>query len=538
MGALGYTLPGTIISEKKNVSAVTSISSQRKPVIIGKASTYKKVVSEEVVRSSTGNVETLAHSTSGVHTVYKIGTKAGLNDIIVGTDVTVSTVAGTITWTPVSDALVISAFSNTAKTITFTTGITRAVTAGNFYIEYTIGGTTYEFTVAEDAASAATTLTVSGDLSIIDISDPAPNVTAATLKNVPKVNRNSSYYVTYDYTRPDLDYCYKEFSNFNDLVEDLGDKIPANDAVMLAHLALNVYKVPVIGVVQVAGLTSLDYIDALGKINERDVQTVCVLNSNANVRTATVAHVNNRSLPEHKFERTYWTGPASLTVLGSEDNAASIKGIAYTIKNERVCFVNATRAKYYYKDPDTGEEKVTAVDGSFIGAALALYRDSFSYPAQTILGHTVPGLELYEEDFDAYYSVPKLESAGASSCMVVGPASGGIYVYDDLTTDNSSIEANNQNIITAKDYIAKDVRYQMDKVFKGRLIKNRPKHQEDMTSTLQNLFKGYKGAEVIESLGYAKAQLDSSNRTKSYVYYGYYSVYTQKYIEGTYELLT
>lgn len=538
MGALGYTLPGTTISEKKNVSAVISSTSQRKPALIGKASIYKKVDAEAVVRSSTGNVDTLAFSASNVNSVYKIGTKKGLNDIIVGTDVTVSTVAGTITWTPVSDALTISAFSNTAKTITFTTGITRAVTAGKFYIEYTIDGTTHQFIVAEDAASTSTTLTVSGDLSVIDITDPAPNVTAATLKNVEKVARLANYYVTYDYARPTADYDYKEFSNYNELVADLGEKIPANDLVMLAYLALEVYKVPVIGVVQVNGGTALDYIDAIAKTSERDVQTLCVLSSNGTVRGAAVAHVNNRSLPEIKRERTYWTGPAALTVLGDDSNTSSIRGIATQTKNSRVCFVNATRAKYYYKDPTTGEQKTTTVDGSFIGAALALYRDSFAYAAQGILGHTVPGLELFDEDYNTYYTEPKLVLAGSSSCMVVGPSASGIYVYDDLTTDNSSVEANCQNIITAKDYIARDVRIQMDKIYKGVLIKNRQVHQDNMNRSLKNLFKGYKAAEVIESLGYATVTLDTANRTKAYLAYGYYSIYEQKYIEGTYELLT
>lgn len=537
MGALGYSLPGTVISEKQKVGAVSNSTSQRKPVIIGKASPYKKVTYESVIRSSTGNVDTLS-ITNGIHTISKIGSKKGLNDIVVGTDVTVSTVAGTITWTPVADALVISAFSAVNKTITLTTGLTRAVQAGKFYVEYTINATTYQFIIAQDAALAATTITVSGDLSVIDITDPAPNVTAATLRNVVKVPTNSTYYVSYDYTRPTSDYVYKEFSDFSDVVADLGEKIPDNDIVMLAYLGLEIYKVPTIGVVQVAGTTSLDYIDAIDKTSERDVQTLCVLSSNATVRGAAITHVNNRSLPEIKRERTYWTGPASLTVLGDDSNLTSIKGIAAQTKNERVVFVNATRAKYYYKDPTTSEEKVAAVDGSFIGAALALYRDSFAYAAQPILGHTIPGLTLYDEDYDAYYTEPKLTSAGASSCMVLGPGASGIYVYDDLTTDNTSVEKNNVNIITAKDYIAKDVRCQMDRVFKGVIIKNRATHQENMDRFLANLFKAYKAAEIIESIGTTSATLDTIRRDKAIIYYSYYSVYTQKYIEGSYELLS
>ncbi len=34
----------------------------------------------------------------------------------------------------------------------------------------------------------------------------------------------------------------------------------------------------------------------------------------------------------------------------------------------------------------------------------AAYRDSFSYPAQTILNHTLPGLELYADDYEDYFT--------------------------------------------------------------------------------------------------------------------------------------
>jgi len=100
------------------------------------------------------------------------------------------------------------------------------------------------------------------------------------------------------------------------------------------------------------------------------------------------------------------------------------------------------------------------------------------------------------------------------------------------------VERNNINIITAKDYVAKDVAIQMDRTFKGSLIKNRANYQSIVLEYLQTLFRAYLLNNVIEAIGTLKVTLPEDRRDTIRIYYSYYSIYAHKYTEGTYALET
>lgn len=451
--SLGYRLPGTIIEEVTVPKSVNISSSQRKPCFIGKASAYKKVTHESVVRGNTGLSDRLAYTSAGIYEIIEVGSQRGLNNFIEGTHFNLSN--DEIVWT--------------------STG-------------WLVAGATY--------------------------------------------------FVTYQYVRPDEDYKYKEFYNYEDVVDDLGDDIPDNPLVMISKLALKYYNVPAIGIVQVpsAGTTS-DYGNALDLIKYRDVQTVCCLTTSAAVRALLISHVQERSLPDNGRYRIGWTGAAAGTVIGDESDPTSLRGMAVAIRKERIVFPQATRAQYSYNDPTTKQELTTTVDGSFIAAAIAAYRDSYAHPTTTLLNKTIPGLTLFADDYDDYYSEYMLTLAGSSSLLLVTPsAAGGMTVIDDLTTDNSTVERNNINIITAKDYVAKDVAIQMDRTFKGSLIKSRPGYQQVVSNYLKILFQTYLTNNVIESIGTLRVSLPPERRDTVSIFYSYYAVYTHKYTEGQYAL--
>lgn len=361
------------------------------------------------------------------------------------------------------------------------------------------------------------------------------------------IAQGATYFVTYSYDRPydgtyltDVtlnDYRYKEFTNFEDVITDLGEDIPANPLVMACKLALKYYNVPKVATVQIPTDTVDSYIDALDLLKYRNVQTILPLTTNSTVRTSVISHVTERSLPDNARYRMAWFGAATGTAVGDEDNATSLRGIAAGIRNELCMLVNATRAKYYYNDPDTNEELSTIVDGSFIAAALGAYRDSFIYPSTTLLNKIVPGLELFDADYDDYYSEYQLTLCGGSSLFLVQSLGGVMKVVDDLTTDNSTVERNNINIITAKHYIAKDVAIQMDRTFKGQLILNASSYVSTVKAYLATLFATYKKASIIESVGTLTANVSPLRRDTIDIHYGYTAVYTHKYTEGTYTLI-
>lgn len=459
---LGYRLPGTRIEEVTQPSTVNLSTSQRVPCFIGIASNYINVKYEAVVRSSTGLVDTLAYTSSGIHQIFEVGSQRGLGDFVAGFHFNL--ISNQIVWTS-----------------------TGWMTVGATYF------VTYEYNRPYDA---------------VYLTNPNHN-----------------------------DYRYKEFTNFEDVVTDLGEDIPEHPLVMICKIALKYYNVPKVAVVQVYSDTVSDYTNALELTKYRDVQTPIPLTSNSIIRGLVVNHVKERSLPDNgRYRMSYFGAPVG-TPIGDETDYASIRGMAALIKNERCVFINATRAKYYYNDPDTKEQLYTVVDGQFIAAAIGAYRDSFVYPATTLLGRTVPGLELYNDDYDDYYSEYWLTQAGASSVFLVDNVNGTIRIRDDLTTDNSTVERNNINIITAKDYIAKDVAIQMDRTFRGQLITDRNSYQNTVAAYLASMFAAYKRAMVIESVAVTKAVVDPVRRDTIDIFYGYSAVYTHKYTEGQYTLV-
>jgi hypothetical protein len=357
----------------------------------------------------------------------------------------------------------------------------------------------------------------------------------------------ATYYVTYKYVRPydadnltdaDLnDYRYKEFTSYEDVVNDLGDDIPANPLVGICKIALRYFNVPKIAVVQSYSSSVTDMGIALNMTKYRNVQDICLLSTSSSVRNLGITHVTERSLPDNKRYRMLWTGAAAGTEVGSSGDATSLCGLATAIQNERVILINATRALYYYNDPTTREELSTTVDGAFIAATICAYRASFTFPATNLMGRTIAGIELYEEDYDDYYSEYMLTQAGGSSVFLTKNVGTSLVVVDDITTDNSTVERNNINIITVKDYIATDVAYQLDRTFIGDLIFDRSSYANTVKAYLGSMFAGYKAQRIIADIESISVSLDSTRNVTINIKYNYVSVYTLKYIEGQYTLV-
>ena len=405
------------------------------------------------------------------------------------------------------------------------------------------GTTNYVFGLRVGYSAGATRITLTGVQAQLNMIDQSSTGSAKHLTILNYfIAVGATYFVSYNYNRAVTDYLtYKEFSSYTALAADLGDEIPSNDLVMLGKQALQTFGLPKIAVVQVpldihSVAEDVSYIDALSVIRQRDVQTVCVLNTDVDVMAAVKAHVIEASLPVHGRYRIAYFGAAVGTPIGEPTDNGSITGLAVTLFNERCILINATRATYSYLDPSTGVQLTTVINGSHIAAIIAAYRDSYTSPVMSLLNQTVPMISLFEEDFDNYYANDMLIQAGTSSVYTVRNSSGMCKVVDDLTTDNSSTERNCINIITAKDYLAKDVVIQMNRAFIGQLIKDRSVYHDAVLGFLSDLFKQYQANGVIASVATLTVTLPADQKTTVDFFYSYYAIYTNKYIEGVFTI--
>ena len=408
-------------------------------------------------------------------------------------------------------------------------------TAAETNIDVISGANTYNYTVSTNIVDAQTTLTLHSTLSSLKALAVGSVLNLTTVGSW--ISTGATYYVSYNYTRPDSDYgVYKLFNDYNMVLADLGTDIATNPVVNLCNLALNLYGVPAVGVVQVKNATKSSFQNALTAIKYKNVQDVCVLSTDPDVRSYVITEVTERSLPSSRRYRMAYLGAEAGTVVGDESNSHSLRGIVSTIKNKRVVFPNATRGIYYYTDA-SGNQQSTLVDGSFIACAIGAFHAAFPDPTTTLLNKSIPGIDLLESDFDNYYSEYQLVQAGSSSCFLVKPsAAGGMLVIDDLTTDNSTVETNNINIVDVEDYIASDVIVQMDK-FHGKLIRDPKAYAGNIKKNLDALFAEYQRNGIISGVGYTTATISPARHDTILIGYGYYAVYTHKYTEGTYELL-
>lgn len=417
--------------------------------------------------------------------------------------------------------------TNSQLTVNIGSGTIFSRLPGKVTITCTVGAEDLTFGIGDSIDPGDSTIVLSGsndDLNKLQIG------TVLTISTVPAVAPGGRYFVSYYYNRAADDYGYKEFTSYDALKADLGPCVPTSQIVMLAYLCFEVYGLPKIACIQVpASNLNSDYVAALQKCRNRDIQTLCMLNSSVSVRNAAIVHINDRNLPKNGMLRVLYTGAPALTPVGDINTPTSLAGMAKKIKKETVAFVNVTRALY------TSEGLSVTVDGAFVASAVGCYRDSFTHPAQNLLRYTVPGLILFSEDYETYYSRDALLAAGEGSVFLIGlDANNSMLVKDDLTTDNSSVEANNINIITAKHYIAKDVATNLDNTFIGNLIEDRGTYKTTVMNYLIELFKQYKSAKIIEKMGQLKVELPTTRRDTVKIAYSYYAVYSHKYVTGEY----
>ena len=351
----------------------------------------------------------------------------------------------------------------------------------------------------------------------------------------------STYFVTYNYNRPATDfykkYAYEDFGSFvDDWQMPTGDHL-GNIFVYLAFETIRVSRLIIVPIPP--GSSATNYINGIQSLEDTDIQDLVVLSADPEVQVVGQFHVDERSAPENARYRVYWTGPLAGQPLGDKDTPASVIGQKQLLKSERVTFVNTPRGtvSYLLEDGRTGTK---VVDGSFIAGALAVYYNAQAggAPNVEIIGKVIPGIRLFPEDIDEFYTTRRLERAGQESIYLINPV-GSLalpVVVDDLTTDSSSLEKQSPNIVRSKDYINRDVAIQIKNSFQGKLMINPGQHIKNINTFMQSLFNQYRGANVIAEIKNISASRSPDRPDTIKIFYAYEAIYTHKYTEGEYYL--
>ena len=181
------------------------------------------------------------------------------------------------------------------------------------------------------------------------------------------------------------------------------------------------------------------------------------------------------------------------------------------------------------------------MDGSFLAGLITAYYNSRpgANPNVEVMGKIMPGFTLYREDFDNYYSKSRLTRAGQESLYLLQPVGsiGQPKVIDDLTTDSSTLERQNPNIIRSKDYINTDIANQMERNFQGKLMPDPGIHATAMLNYLSLLFSQYKQNKIVVKYKDLSVTRSSNRADTMVIKYAWEGVYTHKYTDGTYYIV-
>lgn len=357
-----------------------------------------------------------------------------------------------------------------------------------------------------------------------------------TGSNVPTVG--STYYVSYRYTRPAADYKYKEFTDLASLLTDLGDiQNDTQNISLMAYVMMRKNGVSRLGTVQVASpYSDSDFEDAIDLTKYRDIQDLVVLNTNFAVQSYARAHAIERSLPQNQMERIVWTGPSSLLAVGDAQTSNTMIYNAIALKSENVVYVSPTRAKVSYVDATTRLETTAVVNGPFIAGAVAGLRDSYTDPAQPILLKQVQGVELYDEDLEDYFVDPIMNSMAENGILVLNPINLVPEIRDDVTTDTSTVERTELNVVTAKHYTSKIVRTRLKENFIGNKIINRPLYASIVNNYLNQILGLLVSQAIISQVVSTTAVILPATPKTVNITYEYIPIYTNKLISGEFSL--
>ena len=292
-------------------------------------------------------------------------------------------------------------------------------------------------------------------------------------------NLDTFYYVSYTYTRPDVDYNTPKLAfSLDEVLNDVGGLDATNYLAIGAQIAFQ-QNTPFLWYMQVKDAdgdgtyTVHDYETAVDgcKLKE-EITDICVLmptnfsNSDYDLLTAYVRqHVIDESNIYKKHERIGWFGRKINTDIGDKSTQYTF---VYTASQLLVAFAGSPgRGRLVLVGPsycqktittESGMELTMNLDSSFLACAIAAKQNSFDSVADSLLRKTITGFDSIEE-----WSPEQVDYCTASGVCVVSYVGGLHILLDPITTESgNSIEFQEISATCQRDLLTKRMREYLD----------------------------------------------------------------------------
>lgn len=291
--------------------------------------------------------------------------------------------------------------------------------------------------------------------------------------------QGETYYVSYRAKRPDTEFNTPILStSFDQYIARIGNISSVNALALAGQIAFEqqppfLYHIQVKNTGSGAAAQDLDYQTAIqGAELNPDLTDLVVLGHptlNAGgvkplVRAALRDHVVQESSLLNKAERMGWFGMPAGTVGGDGETAGTF---VYVATNElQVAADSPGRGRFVlngpsflrktYRFPD-GSAKQLRLDSTYLAVGVAALQASFLSPAEGLLRKELVGLDAVET-----MSRGDRDFMAANGVNLVEDTANRKILFDPVTTDLSSAEFREINVMAQKDNIAKRVRKAVD----------------------------------------------------------------------------
>jgi hypothetical protein len=445
--------------------------------------------------------------------ILSVGSFRGTKNFVANQDYELDVPANAIKWLPASEATItgsevetfdFSAQEYTLK-LTIDGGTEQVVTFSN------VDGVDFVSAAAATAAEVATKIqtelaafltstAVAGQVKITTLStgpDASLTVGNGTANSILGFTNGSlatgegknpaegeEYFVTYKCVRPDSEFNRPILStSFDAFIARVGN-IASNNALALAGQIVFEQNPPFVYHIQVkntgtgVAAQDIDYQTAIkgAELNE-DLTDIIVLGhptANAGgkkplVRATLRQHVIDESSLQNKAERLGWFGMSVGTEVGDGETPGTFVYVA--TQELQVSADSPGRGRFVlsapsfikktYRLPD-GTVKQITLDGTYLAAGVASLMASFLSPSEGLLRKEVVGLDEVE-----LFSVGDRDFLASNGVNVIQSRAGRNVIFDPTSTDQSSAEFKELNVMAQKDNIVKRVRKATDDTLIG-----------------------------------------------------------------------
>lgn len=293
------------------------------------------------------------------------------------------------------------------------------------------------------------------------VSDSTANL-VATYSYSRRPSLGQTYFVSVKYNRPDSMYnTALTFTSYADALAQVGYPSSENHLGVMLDYAFNVTGNRIASVVQVKSenfsgtFNNTDFQNALNAAYaKKELTDICILNRNDMIPNI-VVDTNRSNDPLYGALRLYWIGfPTGTTIESMRSSALNDLQVPKNSFAHGTLIAVANRMVKRTVVLESGSSTQLTLNGSFVAAMLAAKNAAFTDPNTVLYNQPLSGID----DIDTFNDVEvSLLGQAGLTYILKNPLTNVALITDAVTTDKTSSDANEINVMIVKQLVTKRV---------------------------------------------------------------------------------